>query len=76
MLDVIASLNAERDAARGVESDEATCDTNAPLVTSAFMLHARRLFLIRFAIRTLENHWLTLPVQARYSNELALLLGY
>ena len=76
MLDVIATLYAERDAARGVESDEATCDTNAPLVTSAFMLHARRLFLIRFAIRTLENHWLTLPVQARYSNELALLLGY
>ena len=76
MLDVIAPLYAERDAARGVESNEATCDTNAPLVTSAFMLHARRLFLIRFAIWTLEYHGLTLPVQARYSNELALLLRY
>lgn len=75
MLDVIAPLYAERDAARRVECEEATCDTNAPLVTSAFMFHACRLFLFRFAIRTLENHGLTLPVQARYSNELALLLG-
>ena len=76
MLDIITPLYAERDAACGVEADEATCDTYAPLVTSALMLHARRLFLIRFAIGALENHGLTLPVQARYSNKLALLLGY
>jgi hypothetical protein len=76
MLDIITPLYAERDAACGVESDEATCDTDAPLISSALMLHARRLFLIRFAIGALENHGLTLPVQARYSNKLALLLGY
>ena len=76
MLDIITPLYAERDAACGVESDEATCDANAPLVTCALMFHARRLFLIRFAIGALENHRLTLTIQARYSNKLALLLGY
>lgn len=76
MFDIITPLYAERNAACGVKSDEATCYANAPLVTCALMLHARRLFLIRFAIGAFENHGLTLPVQARYSNKLALLLGY
>lgn len=76
MFDIITPLYAERNAACGVKSDEATCDTDAPLVACALMLHARCLFLIRFAIGALENHGLTLPIQARYSNELALLLGY
>ncbi len=76
MLDIITPFYAERDAARGVEADEATCYTYAPLVASAFMLHPRCLFLIRFAIGALEDHRLTLSVQARHSNELALLLGY
>jgi len=76
MLDIITPLYTERNAARWVEADEATCDTDAPLVTSTFMFHASSLFLIRFAIGALENHGLALPVQARYSNKLALLLGY
>ena len=76
MLDIITPFYAERNAACGIESDEATCNTNAPLVTCTLMLHACRLFLIRFAIGALEYHGLTLTVKARYSNELALLLSY
>ena len=76
MLDIIAPFYAERHATCGIEADEATCNTYAPLVTCALMLHPSCLFLIRFAIGALEDHGLTLPVQARHSNELSLLLGY
>jgi hypothetical protein len=74
MFHVVTSFNTEWHAADGIQAYKAAKNAYAPLISCAFMFKPCLLFFLCLAIRTLEHHWLSLPIEARDTNKLALLL--
>ena len=62
MLDIVASLDAERHTAEWIAPKEAASDACAPLVSCALVLQLRPRLSVGFAMRALEKHCRSLAI--------------